>query len=34
MPIKLTSDILAAAIVGYEAQKKQLESQIANFGNC
>jgi hypothetical protein len=28
MPTKLTSDILAAAIVGFEAQKKQLDSQI------
>jgi hypothetical protein len=31
MPIKLTSDILAAAIVGYQAQKKQLDSQIAEL---
>jgi hypothetical protein len=31
MPTKLTSKILAAAIVGYEAQKKQLDSQIAEL---
>jgi hypothetical protein len=31
MPTKLTSEILAAAIVGFEAQKKQLDSQIAEL---
>lgn len=31
MPTKLTSEILAAAIVGFEAQKGQLDSQIAEL---
>jgi hypothetical protein len=31
MPAKLTSEILSAAIVGFEAQKKQLDSQIAEL---
>jgi hypothetical protein len=31
MPQKLTSEILAAAIVGFEAQKKQLDFQIAEL---
>jgi hypothetical protein len=31
MPQKLTTEILTAAIVGFEAQKKQLDSQIAEL---
>jgi hypothetical protein len=31
MPTKLTNDILGAAIVGFEVQKKQLDSQIAEL---
>jgi hypothetical protein len=31
MPQKLTTEILTAAIVGFEAQKRQLDSQIAEL---
>ena len=29
MPIKLTDEILTAAIMGFEEQKKQIDAQIA-----
>ena len=31
MPIKLTTEILAAALAGYEEQKKRIDAQIAGL---